>query len=98
MPYADPEKHRESRRAYAREYAKRYAATHPGHVQAKSKHRYAAEKILRERYAREYRKILTELGYEGVTGKAKYLTAVKILKDRHPRAWANARDEARANG
>jgi len=91
MPYADPEQ----TRAYAREYAKRYAKDHPGHVRDKSRHRYAAEKILRERYASEYRKILTELGYQGVSGKGKYLTAVKILKDRHPRAWTNARNEAR---
>jgi hypothetical protein len=92
MPFADPD----DRRAYMAEYMRNRHRAHPELDQAKQRHRTAADQIMRERYRPEYDRLVTSLTYEGIKGNARYRQALKTLKERHPRAWEQARDEARS--
>lgn len=82
----------EKRRQYQRAYHER----HPEVDAVKQKVRTRAEHEMRQKYQREYAKLVKTLGYEGVKGNARYVQAVRILKQRHPKVWAQLRTEARS--
>lgn len=92
MPYADPER----QRAYMRDLMRKRHKARPELDRDKQRIRSEANRILRERYRPEYDRLVIALGYEGIKGNARYRGALKTLKERHPRAWKKARDEARS--
>lgn len=70
-----------------------YQQRHPGRERAKAARFRKADRILRERYRREYDKAIDDR----LPSPQRYREALKVVKAAHPRAWRNILEEVTLN-
>lgn len=82
-----------------RERTARWRANNPDRAREvernKAARREAAERLLRDRFAREYGQLFAEAGEQGLGGNRRRRAATKALREKHPRVWRECLDEAR---